>query len=48
MVFTLYLNEGGQAVDAGEVSAPSYEVAKDFVISEGFDEQDFILVKVEG
>jgi len=48
MVFTVYMNEGGRTVEAGNVSAPSYEVAKAFVISEGFDEKDFILVKIEG
>ncbi len=47
MVFTLYLNEDGKTVEAGDVSAPDYESAKAFVISEGFDETDFILVKAE-
>jgi hypothetical protein len=47
MTFTLYLNEDGQAVDAGNVSAPDYETAKAFVILEGFDEKDFILTRAE-
>jgi len=45
MVFRLYINENGKAADAGNVSAPNYQVAKDFVISEGFDEKDFMLIK---
>jgi hypothetical protein len=48
MTFTVYINENGKAVDAGNVSAPSYEEAKAFVISEGIDEKDFILIKIEG
>ena len=47
MVFTVYLNENGKAVEAGNVSAPNYEAAKEFLISEGYDEQDFMLIKVE-
>ena len=47
MKFTVYVNENGRAVDAGNVSAPSYEEAKRFVISEGIDEKDFMLIKVE-
>ncbi|GHU84142.1 hypothetical protein FACS1894196_4860 [Clostridia bacterium] len=34
MVFTVYMNENGRAVEAGNVSAPDYETAKAFVISE--------------
>ena len=45
MTFKLYINENGKAVDAGNVSAPDYETAKAFVISEGFDEKDFMLIK---
>ena len=45
MVFKLYVNENGRAVDAGNVSAPDYDVAKAFVISEGVDEKDFMLIK---
>jgi hypothetical protein len=48
MVFTVYMNEDGKAVDAGNVSAPDYETAKAFVISEGHDEKDFMLIKIEG
>ena len=47
MVFKIYINENGRAVDAGNVSAPSYEEAKAFVISEGIDEKDFMLIKAE-
>ena len=47
MVFSVYMNENGRAVEAGEVSAPSYEVAKAFIISEGYAEADFILNKIE-
>jgi len=45
MVFKVYINENDRAVDAGNVSAPDYETAKAFVISEGFNEKDFILIK---
>jgi hypothetical protein len=48
MVFTVYMNKNGKAVKAGNVSAPSYEEAKAFVISEGYDEKDFMLIKIEG
>jgi len=48
MVFRVYINENGRAIEAGNVSAPSYEVAKAFVISEGYDEKDFMLIKAEG
>jgi hypothetical protein len=48
MVFTVYINENGRAVEAGNVSAPSYEEAKAFVISEGIEEKDFMLIKIEG
>ena len=47
MVFKVYVNENGKAVEAGKVSAPSYEVAKEFVISERFDEKDFMLIKAD-
>lgn len=47
MVFNVYLNENGKVVDAGNVSAPSYKVAKKFLISEGYDEKDFMLIKNE-
>ncbi len=47
MVFTVYMNENGRAVEAGNVSAPSYEVAKAFLISEGYDEKDFMLIKAD-
>ena len=47
MVFKVYINENGKAVEAGNVSAPSYEEAKAFVISEGYDEKDFMLIKTE-
>jgi len=47
MVFTMFFNENGYMVDAGNVTAPSYEEAKSFVISEGFNEKDFVLVKIE-
>lgn len=39
------MNENGQAVYAGDVTAPSYEEAKDFVISEGIEPKDFILIR---
>jgi hypothetical protein len=48
MVFTVYMNENGKAVAAGNVSAPDYKTAKEFVISEGYDEKDFMLIKIEG
>jgi hypothetical protein len=48
MVFTVYLNENGKAVEAGNVSAPDYETAKAFVVSEGYAEKDFMLIKIEG
>lgn len=48
MVFTLYLNENDKAVDAGNVSAPDYKTAIAFLIAEGYEEKDFILVKIEG
>ena len=48
MVFTVYLNEDGKAVEAGNVSAPSCEEAKAFLLSEGYEEKDYILVKIEG
>ena len=47
MVFTVYMNENGRAVEAGNVSAPSYEMAKTFLISEGYDEKDFMLIKAD-
>jgi hypothetical protein len=47
MIFKVYMNENGKAVDAGNVSAPGYEEAKAFVISEGYDEKDFMLIRVE-
>ena len=49
MVFTVYMNENGKAVDAGNVSAPSYEEAKAFLLSESYEEgKDYFLVKIEG
>ena len=48
MVFTVYLNENGKAVEAGNVSAPTYAEAKAFVISQGYDEKDFMLIKIQG
>jgi hypothetical protein len=48
MVFTVYMNENGKAVEAGNVSAPDYKTAKEFVLSEGYDEKDFMLIKIEG
>ncbi len=48
MVFTVYMNENGKAVAAGNVSAPDYETAKAFVVSEGYDEKDFMLIRIEG
>jgi hypothetical protein len=48
MVFTVYLNENGKAVAAGSVSAPDYETAKALVVSKGYDEKDFMLIKIEG
>ena len=45
MVYKVYMNEEGKTVYAGNVSAPSYEEAKAFVISEGIDEKDFMLIK---
>lgn len=47
MVYKVYVNEEGRAVYAGNVSAPSYEEAKAFVISEGIEEKDFMLIKSE-
>jgi|GEM_PF-3673805 len=47
MIFTLFIKENGQMVEAGNVSAPSYEEAKEFVISEGYNEEDFKLIHVE-
>ena len=47
MVYKLYMNENGKSVYAGNVSAPSYEEAKAFVISEGIDEKDIMLIKSE-
>ncbi len=45
MTFKVYINENGKAVYAGNISAPEYETAKTFVISEGIDEKDFMLIK---
>ena len=45
MTFKVYMNENGKAIYAGNVSAPSYEVAKAFAISEGIDEKDFMLIE---
>lgn len=47
VTFKVFMNENGQAVYAGDVTAPSYEDAKAFVISEGFDEKDFMLIQKE-
>ena len=47
MVFKVYINENGKAEYAGNVSAPDYETAKTFLISEGIDEKDFMLIKSE-
>ncbi len=47
MVYKVYMNEEGKAVYAGNISAPDYETAKAFVISEGIDEKDFMLIKSE-
>ena len=47
MVFKVYVNENGKAVEAGNVSAPDYATAKQFVISEGYDEKDFMLIRDE-
>lgn len=47
MVFKVYINENGKAEYAGNVSAPDYETAKVFVISEGIEERNFMLVKDE-
>jgi hypothetical protein len=48
MVFTVYLNDNGKAVAVGNVSAPDYETAKAFVVSQGYAEKDFMLIKIEG
>ena len=47
ITFKVYMNENDQAVYAGDVTAPSYQVARDFVLSEGYDEMDFVLVKAD-
>jgi hypothetical protein len=47
MKYKVYINENGKAVYAGDVSAPSYEKAKAFIISEGTNEKDFMLIKSE-
>lgn len=47
MVYKVYINRNGKAEYAGNVSAPDYETAKAFVISEGIDEKDFMLIKSE-
>lgn len=47
MVYKLYMNENSKEVYAGNISAPNYEEAKAFVISEGIDEKDFTLIKSE-
>ena len=45
MEFKVFLIEDGKAVDADSVSAPDWETAKAFLISEGFREVDFTLSK---
>ena len=47
MVFKVYINVNGRAVDAGNVTASSYEEARAYVISTGRDEKGFMLIKVE-
>ena len=48
ITYTVYINDNGRAVAAGNVTAPSYAEAKAFVISTGRDEKDFMLIKVKG
>lgn len=44
--FNLFAREAGHGFEyAGNVSAPSYEAAVDFVLSEGIDLEDFFLVQ---
>jgi len=45
--YKVYLNEDGKAVYAGDVTAPSYEEAVAFMISEGYEEKDFILTRAD-
>jgi hypothetical protein len=47
ITYKVYLNEDDKAVYAGDVTAPSYQAAKDFMISEGYEEKDFILLKAD-
>jgi hypothetical protein len=47
MIFKVYMNQDSRAIYAGNVSAPNYETAKMFVISEGYDEKDFMLIRIE-
>jgi len=45
ITFKVYLNENNKAVYAGDVTAPSYEVAVDFLKQEGYEEKDFIMTR---
>ena len=43
--YKVYANENGKAVYIGDASGPDYETVKAFVISEGLNEKDFMLIK---
>ena len=45
ITFKVYLDEDGKAVYAGDVTAPSYAEAVAFMVSEGYEEKDFMLIK---
>ena len=47
ITFKVYMNENDKAVYAGDVTAPSYEVAVAFLIQEGYAEKDFILTRTD-
>ena len=47
ITFKVYMNEEGKAVYAGDVTAPSYEEAVAFIISEGYERKDFMLIRAD-
>jgi hypothetical protein len=47
ITYKVYLDENGQAVYAGDVTAPSYDAAVAFMLSEGYEEKDYILTRID-
>ena len=45
MVFAVFMEENGMVVNVGEISALNYDAAVAFMVSEGYDRNDFLLIQ---